>query len=338
LEQPRDIYFLLSEWKNISGSDQSSKTPFFYWNRYKLIDTIGNDLIENSTFTNNFDGWENSIDSEMTMLLDNSTPLDGGCVKLIKKQGTHHIGSISTAHFVLDSGQYYMAAISNYSIKNGNTRIYTSMFESPFLALGLDRYFPFDTIRNDYSTIFQANQTCDNSRLEIVISDFDSIAWVDNISIYPVSATYEEPTKKSRLFLNATSSPLTFDLGDSIFYNLDHQIITSQLTVEPYSSQILIFDSSLILHSSLLYAQSSISVFPNPVGRNQILNLRTSSATAAIIQIEMLNMQGAVVFRKKVVPQNQIRFSIPSDISAGIYLLRIIQDHETATTKIFVAE
>jgi parallel beta-helix repeat protein len=243
--EPYDFYATLEQWKTKTLNDSSSKATFVAWHRFHPVDTLGDNLFSNGDFTNNFDGWNVTVANNMTMLLDNSTPLDGGCLKLIKNTGEFLDGSIFTQGISVDSNEYYLISTSNYSVKEGNVRIYLSMVDSPFLPLGLNRFFPFTSERRDYWTIFPASKSVP-ARFDVFIYYEDSIVWVDNFYLTQVAVNYEEPVKKSRLFLNPSSQAITIDLQDSVFFDLDQHLISGQLSLGPYSSAVLLFDSSLI--------------------------------------------------------------------------------------------
>src|SRR4029079_4755267 len=109
--------------------------------------------------------------------------------------------------------------------------------------------------------------------LTLDFSGLDSIVWVDNITLFPVTGIYNEPKKKSRLFLNPTGSDLTYNLADTIFFNLDQLPVSGSLTLAPYTSVILIFDSSMILSAHNEILSRSPKIFPNPVSAGDMITL-----------------------------------------------------------------
>lgn len=318
-----DYYFTLNQWKNETANDAVSKSAYVLWHRFNPIDSLGTNQISNGDFTNNFDGWSSSVAGNIEMLLDNSTPLDGGCLKLVKNTGYFVNGSVFTADIAVDSATYYLASLSNYSIKDGNVRIFLSMFNPPFLSLGLNHSFPFSETRNDYWTIFQSPKSSDKSRFEIFIYYKDSIVWVDNFSLIPVTVSYEAPTAKSRFFVNPTGALLTFNLGDSLFFDLNHDPVFTQLDLNPYSSAVLLFDSSLISGLSPLISHKGFHLFPNPASAGTRVLLKFDDPEIHDITIKLLSISGNIISKQTFSSSSSCVLNLPGNILPGMYLVQI---------------
>ncbi|HYV90889.1 MAG TPA: right-handed parallel beta-helix repeat-containing protein [Chitinophagales bacterium] len=331
------IYRTLHQWQNESGQDENSHSTFFYRSRFKVTDTLNDNLITNSFFTNNFDGWAYRSPDFMQMLLDNSVTLDFGCLKLsfLYALPDSH-GYVFFTGFPLDSSKLYQLHLSNYSIKEGNTEIKIKDIVNDYLYVVTPQAFPFDSSRHDYNTIFQPFKSCSNCQLALTLSGIDSIVWLDNITLFPVSAILETPEKKSRLFVNTMDAITTFDLGDSVFYNLDQVQVTGSITLQPYSSSILIFDSSLILSANNEAMNQSMKIFPNPVSRGSTLNL-VLPQTNNEVQISISDLQGEKLlnqfFKTK---SNSIGLEVPPFLSQGIYFITVKENNRLWSGKIVV--
>lgn len=335
-EFPR--YYTLDQWQNKSGMDEHSHATFFNRNRFSVSDTIGSNLISNSFFTNNFDGWLNFHPDTLAMLLDNSTPLDNGCLKINFLLSLPDIvyGS-SYASFQLDSGAFYQLHLSNYSIKYGNVIVKCKEFANfGGENVAVPRALPFDESRNDYNSVIQTFNNCEDCYLTLDLRGVDSIVWVDNITLYPVIGLYEEPEKKSRLFLNQTDSSVTFDLGDSMFFSLDQLPITGSLVLAPYSSAVLIFDSSMISSVREHIIPQLLRIFPNPVIEGGTITLLLSQASNDC-EISICNLQGKRIFDEIVSsPHRDFQLKIPSFISPGTYFISYRNKYGVWSGKIVV--
>lgn len=321
--------------------DNYSHATYFFWNRYKVTDTLSDELIQNGTFNNNFDGWVNEQPDSITMLLDNSTPLDNGCVKLeMSVTDASSEGNIYHSGFTVDSGKFYRVSLNTYSIKKGNVAVKLKENSGTYALASLQRFFPFETARNNYETVVNISSGCDTCRIDLQLYGSDSMLWIDNISLLPVSVSYTEPAKKSRLFVNESGSELTIALEDSIFFDLDQNIITQQLILPPYCSAVLIFDSSLISSDEQLpMAPSNITAFPNPAIAGSTIFLSLNREPGINYQITLRDAVGKLLDQKQLDNYNNAtEYTLPKNIQGGLYFLNILSGTKIFIAKIVVAE
>lgn len=319
--------FTLSQWQALHGGDAESKATFFFRNRYASTSISGSELIGNGTFTNNTDNWVNDTPDNLMVLLDNSTPLDNGCMKLVTTTGgPFNYGETYHSGIQADSGSFYQFDFSCYSLRDGNTAFFQKEVVPPFGILDLGRYFPFSNLRNDYSIIYQHNRNISDTRLVARISVPDSLAWLDNISLQEVQAVYEDPLKKSRLFINNQSQPVSFNLLDSVFYDLDQQIVSGAVILPPFSSTVLIFDSALITNIAQpeisLNAKPSLFIYPSLTTALNGVNIRLLHKGGKSGHLTIINSQGKMILRHAVQqPFDMMHLDLPSGLLPGIYIL-----------------
>jgi parallel beta-helix repeat protein len=332
--------FSLPQWQARSGQDQHSAAAFLYRNRFVVVDSLGPELITNGQFTSNFDGWTAEPGGSIQFLLDNSTPLDYGCLKLIKNDSVPlREEGVYSPPFAVDSGMTYQVRVSNYSVRAGNLRLYAASNDPPFEGDGLNRYFPVSESRSNYQTVFEATRSDAHARLQLLINHLDSLVWVDNISIAPVTADYQDPKKLCRLFLNPTPEEVNVDLGDSLFYNPDQNPVSGSFSLLPYSSAVLIFDSALITMAYAPEEQALLRLFPNPVVRGTQVNVGWNAGVRSAAEVRLLNMLGEVTVIEKAQQTGQvISFSLPSSVSPGVYLVEVKWREGRHAAKIVVAE
>ncbi|MGB3074999.1 MAG: right-handed parallel beta-helix repeat-containing protein [Chitinophagales bacterium] len=337
--EPQDHYYTLSQWKSIYGGDSGSKETFFFRNRFIATDSIGANLIDNGAFTNNTDGWNNGTPDNLWLLLDNTTLLDYGCMKLITfDDQPYNYGEAYYGGVTLESNGFYQLRFSCYSMKEGNIGLFQKQSEFPYLTIALARYFPFSTVRKDYQTVFSYDGNGEISRLVTHLLYEDSIIWLDNFSIIKTDALYEDPLKKSRLFVNSSATTIVYDLSDSVFYDLDQNTVAGQLLVPPYSSTILIFDSSLITTSHEPVApspnHSTLFIYPSLTTVNDGINIACDNLSDQNCVISITDLQGRQVFTKifqKPLQLNHIQ--LPATLLPGAYFATMVAGKYNATGK-----
>jgi len=316
-------YYTLSQWQNRTGMDQNSHCTFFNRNRFSVSDSISSNLISNSFFTNNFDGWITSESDTFHLQLDNSTPLDFGCMKLVFDYALPDtVRGVYTSGFKMDSGQLYQFHLSNYSVNDGNV-VLKSKENLNGSYLASPQAFPFDNSRHDYNGFITPTNSCLSCLFSLELSGRDSVVWLDNITLYNVTGTIQVPEKKSRLFINTSDGNETFDLGDSIFFNLDQVPISGSFTLEPYSSAVLIFDSSMILSVHEHVMPHLLKIFPDPVLRGSTITLLIPQVSGDC-EISVCDLEGKRLFHKMVLaPGENFQIKIPSSISPGTYFISV---------------
>lgn len=331
-------YYSLSQWQTVIGMNQNSHSTFFNRNRFSVLDSSSSNLISNSYFTNNFDGWISDASDTFDILLDNSTPLDFGCLKLVFVTSSPDTAyGVNTSGFEMDSWQLYQFHLSNYSTESGNVVIKSKEndnFKGDYVAP--PQAFPFDNSRHDYDGFIIPSNTCLNCLLDFEINGLDSVVWLDNITLYKVSAILQVPEKKSRLFINASDSSVTFNLGDSIFFNLDQVSISTSITLDPYSSAVLIFDSSMIMYVHENVTSHSLKIFPNPVLRGGAINILIPQVSNDC-EISICDLEGEKVFNKMVfAAKKNFEIRIPPFISTGAYFISAKNKYGVWSGKIVV--
>ncbi len=335
-----EFRFSLPQWQAHSEQDQNSMAAFLYRNRFTVIDSLGPELITNGQFTNNFDGWTTEQGGTIQFLLDNSTPLDYGCLKLIKSDSVPlREEGVYSSPFAVDSGMTYQVRVSNYSTREGNLRLFAASKDPPFEGDGLNRYFPFSESRNNYQTVFKATRSDEHARLQLLINHLDSLVWVDNVSVAPVTAAFHDPKKLCRLFVNPTPAEVSFDLGDSLFFNPEQNPVSGSFSLLPYSSAVLIFDSALITTAHMPEAYSLLRLFPNPARRGSQVMIELKSDTRETAEVRLLNMFGVVTTVIEVQQTGRvISFQLPSSISPGVYLVEVNGREGRCVAKLLIAE
>lgn len=132
------------------------------------------------------------------------------------------------------------------------------------------------------------------------------------------------PTSYDTLLMNQTDNVVTLNLGDTEYVDLDNNIICGSVTLQPYTSKILIKTNTYCyLAGTSEESAHVVQVFPNPFSSEAVIRLESplKGATLTIInsygQIvkEIENLNGDIV--------NLTREYLPS----GLYFLSLTEDN-----------
>ncbi|MEI7801738.1 MAG: right-handed parallel beta-helix repeat-containing protein [Bacteroidota bacterium] len=260
--------FSLKKWNQTTQQDSNSHFSNVVWQNYATTDTTGSDEIVNGDFTNNYDGWHTQPLNENSLLLDNLTMMDGGCVKFqIPDTAQSNSEKIISTSFPILQNQFYQFGFSVAAKKSTTILADIAMPVYPYYLLGMRRYFPIDTARKNYDFIFASDIYGDPLVLNLEMEKQDSLVYFDNIRLMPVTVFKHDSTRMSVLLMNYSPNTTTVTLpSDSVFRDLDGNIVPGSYTLPPYSSYVLVLDSPLNLVSvKEIQKENTIVVFPNPV-------------------------------------------------------------------------
>jgi Right handed beta helix region len=121
----------------------------------------------------------------------------------------------------------------------------------------------------------------------------------------------------SRLFMNQTDDTMTVNLLDSLYLDLDSNLICGDLQLLPYTSQVLI-NTMTVCNPNAFHdpAFSPVQAFPNPTSGEFVVRAGTIWLGA---KYRLLNALGQPLASGKVVGTEQ-RLSL-ADLPSGMYLL-----------------
>ncbi len=264
----RQKAFSLSLWNQTTAQDSNSHVSNVEWQNYYTTDTLGTDLIENGDFSNNFDGWITEPLNNNSLLLDNSTMMDGGCIKFeVTGAIPFDYAKIVSNDLQLQANQYYQLSFSSSGNLEGIMYSDIKQQYAPYNSMGLIKYFPIKENRKNFTSIFSTLYYGSPLALNFELSKSDSLVYFDNIHLFSVDVFKHDSSRMSVLLMNYSPNILNIPLGtDSVFRDLDGNFVSSSYTLNPYSSYVLVLDSPLNLVSvKEIKNANSINIFPNPI-------------------------------------------------------------------------
>ena len=231
-----------------SGSSFCDNIDFTEFIEYNTNSTDSN-MITNSTFDTNVDGWGPSSSSNKEW--DASKPeMDGGSIKLIYS-GPSALNAIPNTLSVVKD-QWYRLRFSVIANNYGDIKLRFNDTEGSYRILQ-ERFFAIDTNRKDYEWVFPVDVTTDAGKFIFATdSDDADVYWMDNVSFEPVNITNREKTatilnysdalslsSDSAILINPDKTVQTYNVPMGKYVNLDGNPVNS-IDLEPYKSIILI--------------------------------------------------------------------------------------------------
>jgi hypothetical protein len=289
-------YYMLSQWKTNFNEDLNSKSLPFAFEQYKITDTLSSNLVINSRFTNNVSSWT-SWPVGATISQTTHPMLDTGCMKIQWTGEGYTQGMIMTNPMTITRGNYYLASWSAVGNNSGSFNIwglaqsYTNAFFFP------RKFFSYENFRKEYSFLFKADTTDVNSKFAFSLVLPDSILYTDNVNLYKVNVEKLDSSQMSKLFVNETSGVQTFSLNGIPYKNLEGVPVTGSISIQPYSSAILINENSVSTKTLELkaYIEGIYNEITNVLTGDTVrVYLRNSSAPFSLkdSSVAVLNTDG----------------------------------------------
>ena len=334
----RDRAFPLADWRLITSQDSNSHVSKVDWQNYYVTDTTGLDLVENGNFSNNFDGWNAEPVNNNMLLLDNLTMMDGGCVKFkITDTIPNPWAKIVSNDFALQTDQFYQVSFSSSGLIEGILHSDIKQQHPPYNPVGFDKFFPNKSSRVDYNNIFSSSQYDSPLALNFELSKSDSLVYFDNIHLFPVSVFKHDSTRMSVLIMNYSPNIVSVPLGaDSIFRDLDGNIVTGSYSLNPYSSYVLVLDSplNLVKVKEIQSQINSIKVFPNPV-QSYYGNVNVQLPDSDKYHYEVHDLMGRKILEGQFSGLTNNVVSL-KNTAAGVYILTVHSSNKIWQQKIVV--
>ena len=232
---PRTFMSLLIENVQISlgelqeqGQELTGKELPGLLNYYENVSLLSPNLIENGTFDSDVSNW--SID----VAWDN-TQLDNGCLRSEIPVGKTY-SFAQTKRYTLEPTK--VIKFSFDVISPNTTRGVNQCANAP--QVGLFGAIMSDKTKRHYEQYFTVTESFSSSIAFRMYGDPGTVTYFDNVEMYEVDADPIAPTDKCKLFVNETTEPKVIDFKGMSYTGLDGTPITESVTLQPFSSKILV--------------------------------------------------------------------------------------------------
>jgi hypothetical protein len=138
-----------------------------------------------------------------------------------------------------------------------------------------------------------------------------------------------------KLFYNDSKQTKIFGLGDTIYRDLEGEQVKGTLTLEPFTSKILIKTNIVSSVGNTGTNSRGIVVYPNPTNGRITVELDKVQTS---VDMALFNMEGKQIMKKVVYPVSgklEETFNI-SHLNEGTYLLQMISNSQIYNSKVVV--
>ncbi|MDQ3020550.1 MAG: right-handed parallel beta-helix repeat-containing protein [Bacteroidota bacterium] len=277
-------FYSLPIWKTNFGEDLNSRSLPFSFSQFAVTDTLSSNLISNSTFTTNVNGW-NVWPQGLTIAHVIHPLLNNGSMRLRWNGDGFSQGFTLSNFYPITTGYNYLVSLSCVGNNSGVFNLWGSIPGS--LATFPQTFFSYENYKKDYSLIFKADTTDPNARLSIGLKLPDSLLFVDNVNVYRVALSKIDSTQMSKIFVNQNNYAASFSLEGIPYKDLDGNPVTGSILIPAYSSEILVNENYLPSPKNLqlkVFMQGLYNVSLNSSISDTVkICLRNSSSPYAII-------------------------------------------------------
>ena len=166
--------------------------------------------------------------------------MDGGSLRAKYLDSTGDMNAIPNT-LAIDAGQWYRLRFSVLANGFGRFRLRGNRTTPDYQILD-ERFFAFGTTRNDYSFVFEGQQTTDAFKFLFATDQDDADTyWLDNVTFEPVAALLNDAQFYSKLFMNPTDVTSTIGLQGIHYQDLSGNAVNGSIELEPYSAEILLY-------------------------------------------------------------------------------------------------
>ncbi len=334
----RRLVYGVNEWKKTFEPNS-----FFRFAEYPATFTSpqANLFASNSNFTTGTSGW--FYDSENVTSPGGWTTtggLDGGCALLDLTTANASPTSLSSVRFyrmigTVNEGDVYLLNFSTISNSNSaklNINFTNTTGTSP-------KTYKLSTTRKEYSipVTFNDNGGGSGQYLYFTLHDKGTRVWLDNISIQKVTVNQTAASSVVRFEVNETDAAKQVNLGTSTYKDVFGNVYTGTITMEPYTSKILVkYDSTQVVTHTDNNSKQHLEVYPCPNPGNKSLSIIVRSTDETSTKMRIFSINGCEVLNRDfALSAGENRFTINA-LPKGMYFIESLTENGNRNTTKFV--
>ncbi|MFZ4456882.1 MAG: right-handed parallel beta-helix repeat-containing protein [Bacteroidales bacterium] len=297
----------------------------------------------NSTFTSNISGWfydNENVTSQGSWV--SSGGLDGGCALLDLTSASASASVLSSVRFyrmigTVNEGDTYLLNFS--AISNSNSAKLCINFTNT--TGSSPKTYTTSTIRRDYSIpiTFNDNGGGTGQYLYFTLHDKGAKVWLDNISVQKVSVSQVTPAEAERFEVNTTETTKLVNLGTKTYKDVTGTIYSGTLSLEPYTSKILIQYTPPLATNIVMNSKQSLeilSVFPSTNRNNQPIKMIIQSLRQTEATMRISSANGNQLYCQKMVLNEGLNDAVVPALIKGAYVIEVTTVNGTRCVKKFI--
>jgi len=232
----------LEHWQDFTGQDVHSRRPAKSVPRYSIKQQLGSNLVNNGSFEK--DAASVKIDGTGTKgEWDNTTQITGtGSLKIAFEDAVPN--RYATVHgelgAILEGKKYLLRFNTLGNSECGVLRTYLRRTMAPFDIISPVQARPFGTSKMLHEFLLEPIASA-NASYVIEIEKNGCTSYLDDIELHEADATSNRPRDFVRFEFNPTNQQVVIPL-DKNYVGVDGVPYNGTLTLEPFSSKILIAD------------------------------------------------------------------------------------------------
>ena len=220
----------------------------------------------------------------------------------------------------VNEGDVYLlnfSAISNSNTAKLNINFTNTTGTSP-------KSYKLSTTRKEYSipVTFNDNGGGSGQYLYFTLHNKGARVWLDNISIQKVTVNQTADASVVRFEVNETDAAKQVNLGTSTYKDVFGNVYTGTITLEPYTSKILVkYDSTQVVTETDNNAKQHLKVYPCPNPGNKSLNIIVRSQDETSTKMRIFSINGCEVLNRDfALSAGENRFTI-NTLPKGMYFI-----------------
>ena len=310
--------YSFKRWSGTFGHDLNSvilpKFPEY------IIDSLMDNRVTNSTFESNITGWSNSSGSSNPINWESNAGLDGGCLKATNVPASfaynnNFISCLLTG--VTDQSKNYILRLTGKSTQDEKTiGVLLESNTTPYLRSYYANYFTLGTSATEKEILIR-NPLQNGNYLKLFGKDDNSSIYYDNIQLYEADVQISDPSENFR-FEYAEGTPKNITLPQRMV-SVKGAKYSNSLTLSPYTSIILMPDTSTISVFSHKSDRWDISIYPNPA--QTFINISKLASSSEPQTVRIYNLMGELCLEQTLNQDSINRIQI--NLKQGLYIVQV---------------
>lgn len=322
----------LSWWQSTYNADSGSLGSPVNYPPYTLNSYNSSNKFNNSSFTSNISGVYNwSLKGNEKLVWENASQLNtGGYLKYYFTAQSGYVKSTNVCNLLvnigsIDSTKKYLLKFTSKTLgKKIKIDVNLRKIGWPYNDLSSKLTYLYDgNAQKDYTFYLEPSRSDAEAGIQFTFFESDSTVFFDNIELYEVSLTKNNPDNFIEFIYSESSSKTVTLSRQMVDVYKNNYASGSSITLAPYSSKILMYNPNGIYNRAINFTATNqeakftdkISITPNPASSMVKINSNYN-----LLQINIYTIDGKLIKTTENLNTNNINLNI-EDLIEGIYII-----------------